>query len=138
RELPVGSNVRSPRWRLDLRHPSVTTIMTTNPASCTPHDAIDTVAQMMVEADCRAIPVVMDPLTRRVVGIITAFDIVRHVVAKERSGYECMAGTIMTPDPVTLHPGATVHEAARTMQARNVRRIPIVDDHGKLIGIVSQ
>jgi len=47
---------------------------------------------------------------------------------------------VMTPsrDLVTLPPGATVAEAGRLMSDRNIRHIPVLDDEGRLVGIVSQ
>jgi acetoin utilization protein AcuB len=43
----------------------------------------------------------------------------------------------MTPSPVTVKPDTTVHRALRLMRERKVGRFPVVDDHGKLVGIVS-
>jgi acetoin utilization protein AcuB len=43
----------------------------------------------------------------------------------------------MTPNPVTVKPDTTVHRALRLMREKEVGRFPVVDDHGKLVGIVS-
>jgi acetoin utilization protein AcuB len=43
----------------------------------------------------------------------------------------------MTPNPVTVKPDTTVHRALRLMREKKVGRFPVVDDHGKLVGIVS-
>lgn len=44
---------------------------------------------------------------------------------------------IMTPSPVTIHPDTSVPEALRLMRERKVRRLPVIDSHGRLVGIVS-
>jgi len=43
----------------------------------------------------------------------------------------------MTPDPVTIGPKTTVPEAHKLMKEHDFRRLPVVDDHGRLIGIVT-
>ncbi len=43
----------------------------------------------------------------------------------------------MTPNPVTVNPDTTVHRALRLMREKKVGRFPVVDDRGKLVGIVS-
>lgn len=43
----------------------------------------------------------------------------------------------MTPNPVTIGPKTTVPEAHRLMKDRDFRRLPVVDEHGRLIGIVT-
>jgi acetoin utilization protein AcuB len=44
---------------------------------------------------------------------------------------------LMTPNPVIVHPDTSVPEALRLMRERKVRRLPVVDAHGRLVGIVS-
>ena len=47
------------------------------------------------------------------------------------------AGTMMTAPAITIHPDATIPSAARLMNTHHVRRLPVVDSDGKLVGIVS-
>lgn len=44
---------------------------------------------------------------------------------------------LMTPNPVTIQPDTSVPDALRLMRERKVRRLPVVDSHGRLVGIVS-
>lgn len=44
---------------------------------------------------------------------------------------------LMTPNPVIVHPDTSVPDALRLMRERKVRRLPVVDSHGRLVGIVS-
>jgi CBS-domain-containing membrane protein len=47
-------------------------------------------------------------------------------------------GEVMTPHPIVIYPEATVTEAARVMLAHKVKRLPVVDDVGRLVGVVSR
>lgn len=47
-------------------------------------------------------------------------------------------GDLMTPNPVALLPGATVGEAMELMDQRRFRHVPVVDDDGMVVGIISQ
>jgi len=51
---------------------------------------------------------------------------------------ERRVGDVMTKEIITLHPGADHAEAARLMRKAGIKRIPIVDDHDRLVGIVSR
>ena len=101
---------------------TVRELMTQNPTWCTPQDAVAAVARLMVACNCGALPVVEDPRTRRLAGIITDRDIVCRVVAKGLSPVECRVREAMTPDPASLHLDATVDDCVRTMETLQVRR----------------
>jgi CBS domain-containing protein len=113
-------------------------LMTQNPRCCTPQESIGDVARMMVDGDCGAIPVVDAPQTRHLIGMITDRDIVCRVVAKDLNPVECPVSMAMTLNVASLRQDATLHDCVRAMERWQVRRIPMVDDRGKLIGIVAQ
>src|SRR5437868_11717144 len=92
----------------------------------------------MLENDCGAIPVVENEQSRRVVGIIADRDVVCRVVARDIAPRAAMVHQSMTPSPATLTEGAAVDECVRLMASRQVRRVPIVDRDGRLLGIVAQ
>ena len=112
-------------------------IMTSNPACCTPNTSLQEVAQMMVDCDCGAIPVVDSTESNRPVGIITDRDIVTRVVAK---GGDCSktVETAMTSDVVTVKEDADLREAEDLMKRRQLRRMLVVDDSGSCCGILAQ
>ena len=112
-------------------------IMTRDPVCVEPESSLEAVAQMMVECDCGAIPV-CDARTGEVVGIVTDRDIVVRTLAKGLDALEMMALDAMTPNPHTLKPQASAEECIRMMEEYKVRRIPITDEQGGLLGIVSQ
>jgi CBS domain-containing protein len=47
-------------------------------------------------------------------------------------------GDVMTSPAVTIGPGKTISEAARVMDEKKVKRLPVVDDSGHLLGIISR
>lgn len=70
------------------------------------------------------------------IGVVTDRDIALALTESEDIG-SLAAEDIMSTDPVTLHEGEEGMEISRTIEAHNVRRIPIVDENGKLSGIVT-
>jgi hypothetical protein len=76
-----------------------------------------------------------------VVGVVTEGDLLAEEDKAARDGTSDpahTAGELMTSPAVTIHPEATIPGAARTMNAHHVRRLPVVDDDDRLIGIVSR
>ena len=115
-----------------------TDIMTSDPASVVPSDRIGYAAGLMRDRDVGAVPVVRDRGSMQVVGILTDRDIVIRCVA---SGHprDCRVRDHMTGVPlVTAKLDADVHELLAYMERRQVRRVPIVEPDGRLVGIVAQ
>ena len=112
-------------------------IMTSNPATCSPETPFQSVARTMEQQDCGAIPIITSAGTG-VVGIVTDRDIVIRAVAKGRNPLELTAEACMTSPCVTITDEADVAECVKLMEDHNVRRMPVVDGQGKLVGIVAQ
>lgn len=112
-------------------------IMTANPESVTPADCVETAARVMRDADVGIVPVVDDDEHRRLRGVITDRDIAVRCVAEGRTG-ECSVRDLMSDDLVTARPDDDVRLVMDRMKAEQLRRIPIVDDNNRLIGIVAQ
>ena len=72
----------------------------------------------------------------RPVGIVTDRDIAL-AVARDDDLDALTAADVMTPDPVTIHRDATAVDLPATMAEGRVRRIPVVDDDGRLVGIAT-
>ena len=113
-------------------------IMTPDPETVTPEDPISRAAQIMRKYDVGIVPVVSDADSKNLVGVITDRDIaVRHVADSHVE--DCTVGAHMTRDNI-----ATVVEtddAAAVMAAmkrREVRRIPVTNKSGKLVGVIAQ
>jgi CBS domain-containing protein len=72
----------------------------------------------------------------RVVGIVTDRDIAL-TLAREADPTTLTAADVMTPEPLTMPPDAGILELTERMDVESVRRVPIVDDNGIIVGIVT-
>jgi CBS domain-containing protein len=111
--------------------------MTRNPVYCLPGDTPEKAAQMMKEEDVGSILVVEDEGTRRLVGIVTDRDLVMQVMALEADPATITAGELMSGPLTTAGEANTVYETAELMRLKGVRRVPVVNEHGGLVGIVA-
>jgi len=113
-------------------------IMSGDPICCTRETGLPEVARMMAEHDCGAIPVVESREDRRPVGVITDRDITCRAVAMRRNPLEMTAGDCMTPAAITVRPEASLEECERLMEAKQIRRMVVVDERGGCCGMVAQ
>ena len=109
-------------------------IMTADPCLCSPSDSLQDVAKLMRDHDCGAIPVVE---SGHVVGIVTDRDLAVRALADGR-GADTKVGDVITRDPRCCNPDADVSEIQKIMSEQQVRRVPVVDASGCVVGIVSQ
>ena len=116
---------------------TVRNLMTANPSCCTKETSLKDVAQMMVECDCGAIPVIERDDLRKVVGVVTDRDIVCRTVAKGENPGKLTAAAVMTSPAVIVRDGDEVDEVIRVMETHRIRRVPVVDRNGDICGIVS-
>jgi CBS domain-containing protein len=112
-------------------------IMTPDPASCTPDSTAQGAAQLMKQYDCGSIPVVEQGQGRRLVGTVTDRDLAIRGLAAGK-GPETPVRELMTEAPVSCNPDDEVEIVREVMVARLVRRVPVVDENGNLVGIVAQ
>jgi CBS domain-containing protein len=113
-------------------------IMTANPRAVTSDDTVTTAARLMRELDVGLIPVVDDSNSMRLRGVITDRDIaVRHVA--EGHGDDCRVSAHMSEGALTTAtPDDDVDDVMDRMQRAQVRRIPVVEDGDRLVGIIAQ
>lgn len=112
-------------------------VMSENPRCCTPEDSVSQAASLMRDEDVGAIPVV-DHAGGRLVGIVTDRDLAVKVIASGRDINGARVREVMSRDLVTCCVDDDYQEALDCMASRQVRRIPIVDQQGRLCGIISQ
>ena len=110
-------------------------IMTKEPATCTPDMKLQDVARMMVEQDCGEIPVVE---SSKPVGVVTDRDITTRAVARGRNPLEMTARDCMSTPVVTVTPEMEIESCCQILEQHQVRRVPVVDDRGRICGMVSQ
>jgi CBS domain-containing protein len=111
----------------------VSEVMTAQVASAEPGSSIRTVGKMMSDVDTGAVPVVEGG---KIVGLVTDRDIVLRAVA-ENADLEAAVSTIMTPDVQTCSEEDSVADAVGKMASQAIRRLVVVNDSGRMVGIVS-
>ena len=140
---------------------TVRDIMDTDVPIVTVVDPVEQVIRVLRENDLPGVPVVNEG--GRCVGIITEADLViagedeelhlphyvqlfggvvflesiSHFEERLRKAFASTAEDMMTPDPVTIEPSATVREAARLIARKKHNRLPVVE-HGRLVGVVTR
>lgn len=107
-----------------------------NVVTVRPGDAITLAARLMGECDCGALPVV--DRNGEFVGMITDRDITVRAVARGADPRRVRVEECMTDETFACHADDTVEECLRQMSRHQIRRLPIVDDDNRIIGIVSQ
>jgi CBS domain-containing protein len=134
------------RWK-------VKDVMTTDVVSVHEDAGFKELADLLVEHRVSAVPVVNDE--NYVVGVVSEADLLHKVEfsttspaarlferRRNRTAREKASGddaySIMTAPAVTTTPDKKVVDAARVMDARQVKRLPVVDEQGRLVGIVSR
>jgi CBS domain-containing protein len=140
---------------------TVAEIMDTDMPTVTPEDTVEHVLQVLNDSELSGVPVVT--AGGRCVGIITEADLIMtgedadlhlphyfelfggfvfleslgHFEDRLRKATAALARDLMTEDPVTIEPSASVHEAARTISRSKHNRLPVVE-HGRLVGVVTR
>ena len=117
---------------------SVDNIMTRDPVCCTPETPLQQVATLMLENDCGEIPIVNDLRERKLLGVVTDRDIAVRGVAAGLDSATTAAADVMTDSVVTVRANEDVQEACEKMEEYQIRRVPVVDAQGCVIGIVAQ
>ena len=110
-------------------------IMTRDPRCCVPQDEVSTAARIMWEQDCGVVPVVDS--AGAPVGMITDRDICMAAYTRGAKLHEMTIDSVMTRDVRTCRASDSVANAERIMATAQVRRLAVVDDRDRVIGIVS-
>jgi CBS domain-containing protein len=113
-------------------------VMTKDLVTSTPEDTITEVAQLMKNEDIGPVLVVDNDDAKTLVGIITDRDIALKVIAEGKDPKTTRVGDVMSKKLVTCRPDDDVDVAINAMAHYQLRRIPVVGDNMKLLGIISQ
>ncbi len=113
-------------------------VMTKNPVSCLPDDMVEKVAQVMKHNNIGSVPVVDSDETKNLIGIVTDRDLVLKVLSEGRDAKSTRVETVMTRKVVTCRPDDDVQKALEAMSEHQLRRIPVVDNENKILGIIAQ
>ncbi len=108
-------------------------IMSDDVVSVSVDDSLEKAAKLMREYNIGSLPVCRN---EKVMGIITDRDITLRGVAEGTNANQKKVGDIMTMQPVVGSPEMNVHEAAKIMSEKQIRRLPIVDNN-TIVGMVA-
>ncbi|MGP3985860.1 CBS domain-containing protein [Streptomyces sp. 3N207] len=102
-------------------------------------ETLDRAAQLMRELDVGALPV-SDPTdpNERMCGILTDRDIVLGCVAAGHDPSRVTAGDLCRGTPRWISADADVNEVLREMETSQIRRLPVIDENKRLIGMISE
>jgi CBS domain-containing protein len=143
-----GNGVRHRRWARRVSDVMTTSVVTVD--RITPYQEID---RLLTEHRISGLPVLK--MGREVAGVVTEADLLAaedetsrrarmtssiggRWLHRKQPHVGLTAGTLMTAPAITIGPDATIPAAARLMNTHHIRRLPVVNEEGKLIGIVSR
>ena len=113
---------------------TVRDVMSPDPCVVSPTASVLEAAQIMRGNDIGDVIVLED---ERLFGIVTDRDIVVRALAEGADPEATPVGSICSRDLTTIEAGATVGQAVRLMRERAIRRLPVVDQHGFVMGVLS-
>lgn len=114
---------------------SIRDAMTSNPRGVETSTPVVEAARLMKSEDVGSLPILEG---ERLVGMVTDRDIVLRVVAEAKDVQSSTVGEIASRDLVTVDPQQDLDEALRLMAQHQVRRLPVVEEDGRLVGILAQ
>lgn len=112
-------------------------IMTRQVSSCGTDDTLVQAAQLMWDRDCGCLPVCSDNGANRVVGVITDRDICMSALFKGKPLYELRVADAMSRQLQACRLSDSLNHVEKMMSQARVRRLPVVDDQGSLVGMIS-
>ncbi len=117
----------------------VSSIMTGEVITATADETIKTVCKLMYENDIGSIVIVKRTVddANKPVGIITERDIVRQIGLLELFVVQAPIRQIMSTPLVTIGPNNPIRDAIEIMQLKKIRRLVVIDDREKMIGIIT-
>jgi len=112
-------------------------LMSREVGTCHPDDTLNDAARVMWECDCGGVPVVAADGTRRVVGMLTDRDVCMAAYFQGRGLGQIRVSETMSTCVHACRPGDALREAEALMRSAQVHRLPVVDEAGALLGILS-
>ena len=113
-------------------------VMTANPVCCLPTDTVSMAARVMRREDVGPVPVVNDEQSKQLIGIVTDRDLAVRVVAEARDPNHTCVSDVMTTTIFACRPDDDLTSAINAMEEHQIRRIPVVDEDGRIVGIISE
>jgi CBS domain-containing protein len=109
--------------------------MTERPRCVTPETPVSEAAALMASEDVGSLPILEG---ERLTGVVTDRDIVVRGIAEGKDPRGMPVREIATRDPVSVSPEQSLDEALQLMASHQVRRLPVVDEDDRLVGVLAQ
>ena len=109
-------------------------LMTFGVLTCSPHTNAAEAASLMLQGDCGMLPVVERD---KLVAVITDRDLFIALGTRNLRATEITVGDVAKPQAWTCRPDDWIDSALAIMTERRVRRLPVVDDAGRVVGVLS-
>ena len=113
-------------------------VMTKDPVCCLPGDLVIKAAQLMKSEHVGSIPVIENEQTKKLLGIITDRDLALKIVADKLEAASTKVEMVMTRKLVTCYADDDLQKVVDAMADNQLRRIPIVDENNKILGLIAQ
>ena len=110
-------------------------VMTDRPRVVTPETTVAEAAQHMKSDDIGSLPILEG---EQLAGMVTDRDIVIRAVAEGKDPRGMPVREVASRELVTVNAGEDLSNALQLMASQQVRRLPVVDDDGRLVGILAQ
>src|SRR5262249_17322566 len=110
-------------------------VMTTSPRCATPETSLSEIAEIMQHEGVGAVPLVTGD---RLVGLVRDRDIVVRAIAAGKDPRGMPAREVASDELVTVEPGADLGDALQLMARHRVRRLPVVEEGDRLVGVLAQ
>jgi len=113
-------------------------VMTKDPVCCMPSDTVVSAAKLMKSKDIGSIPVIENEQTKKLIGIVTDRDLTLKIVAEGLDANSTKVDAVMTRRVVTCLAEDDLQKALDAMAEHQLRRIPVVDNDNRILGIIAQ
>jgi len=115
--------------------PKVREHMTDRPRCVTPETRVTEAAELMASEDVGSLPILDGD---KLIGVVTDRDIIIRAIAMHKDPHGMPVREVATHDPVTVRADDDLSDALRVMATYQVRRLPVVDEDNRLVGVLAQ
>jgi CBS domain-containing protein len=113
-------------------------VMTKDPICCLPDDTVVKAAKQMTQNDFGSLPVIESEESKKIVGILTDRDLVLKVVGEALDPQSVLVKEVMTKNVITCFKEDDLQRAMDAMADYQLRRIPVLDNGNRIVGIIAQ
>lgn len=113
-------------------------IMTKDPICCVAGDTAVHAARLMKEYDIGVLPIVVNEESKTLIGLVTDRDLVLKVLAEESDPGAASIELATSKPVITCSPDDDYNQALELMEKHRIKRVPVVDNSGRVVGLISQ